>query len=300
MRGKLLATSGVAGVVAAAAIFAATAPAAAATAKPGHGSAYGAEAEVKLLPGVLGGVHVGTGKMAASSTDGKTKNEVVGAELKPIINASVVSSSSKHDAKSGKVTSSAKVVDATLPLLKGVVGKTPEASVITSKCVATSKGITGSSDLANLDLGKLGNIHAGTPNLKIEIPEVAKIVANEQVKNSDGSLTVNALHVQLLGGKVTKALGSGDIVLASSTCGKATDSKPNPPTDKPKPPTTTPPHHGGGDHNGGGNNGGGDHNGGGSNGGSTGGATTPGTPQVSVVPKGAPETGDGSLAAVAG
>ncbi|MFI5606070.1 choice-of-anchor P family protein [Amycolatopsis sp. NPDC051903] len=49
---------------------------------------------------------------------------------------------------------------------------------------------------------------------------VATLILNEQIHNPDGSLTVNAPHLKLLGG-VVGALGSGDVILSSATCGPA-------------------------------------------------------------------------------
>jgi hypothetical protein len=232
---------------------------------PGAGSAYGASVDVHLLPNVLGpgGLTVSTGKLAPSSTSGPTSASAVDAELRGLVTAKVITSSARHDTGDGSVTANAALVDAALPVLALLAGGTPKASVISSQCHATANGITGSSDLADLSLGRIGRVSASTPNLTVGIPGVLKIVANEQIHHSDGSLTVNALHITLLGPGPVSALGSGDIVLASSTCGPATTVS-TPPT-SPTGPTTT---------------------------------ATPTAPEVSVVPAGAPETGDGSLATV--
>ncbi|WP_328607495.1 choice-of-anchor P family protein [Amycolatopsis sp. NBC_00345] len=245
------------------ALLATAAPSAVAADSPA-GSAYGASASVSLLAGVLGdkGISVETGKLAPSSTDGPTSASVVDVPLKGLVTAKAVTSSAKQDGDSGPVQSKAAIVDATLPVLAPLAGSTPKASVISSECKSTSDGITASSDIANLDLGRIGKLPVGTgPNQKIGVPGVLQVIVNEQVKHADGSLTVNALHVKLLGGKTLGALGSGDIVLASSTCGKVAPAVVTTPTAPAKPP-----------------------------------AQGPG--QVTVVPAGAPETGDGTLAAV--
>jgi hypothetical protein len=265
MRMNLLRAGGVLGLAAATALFAVVVPAAAATAGPGEGSAYGADASVSLLPGVLGtkGITVATGQLAPTRTSGPTSASVVDAALKGLVTAKAITSSSVH-ASTGDVTSKAEIVKAALPVLKALAGRTPTASVISATCHATAAGITGSSDLADLNLGNIGHITAATPNVQVGVPQVLSIVANEQIHNADGSLTVNALHIKLLGGSLTSAVGSGDIVLASATCGPATRTKTSPP---PSTPTTTP------------------------------GKPAAGSPpEVSQVPAGAPETGDGSLA----
>lgn len=227
----------------------------------GAASAYGADADVHLLPSVLGpgGLTVSTGKLAVSSTSGPASATALDAALRGLVTAKVITSSAHHGIDDGSVTANAAVVDAALPVLAPLAGSTPRASVISSKCHATGDGITGSSDLADLDLGRIGHISASTPNLTIGVPGVLTIVANEQIHHADGSLTVNALHITLLGAGPLNALGSGDIVLASSTCGQATTVS-TPPTSPSGP------------------------------------STNPTTPEVHVVPAGAPETGDGSLA----
>ncbi|MEV0073481.1 MULTISPECIES: choice-of-anchor P family protein [unclassified Amycolatopsis] len=245
------------------ALLATGAPSAVAADAPA-GSAYGASASVSLLAGVLGdkGISVETGKIAPSNTDGPTSASVVDVPLKGLVTAKAVSSSAKKT--DDKVASKASIVDTTLPVLAPLAGATPKARVISSECTSTPDGITASSELAGLDLGRIGKLPVGTaPNQKIGVPGVVQVIVNEQIKHDDGSLTVNALHVKLLGGKATGALGSGDIVLASSTCAKvaATPSTPTQPTAPAKPP-----------------------------------AQGPG--QVTVIPAGAPETGDGSLATV--
>ncbi|MBB4685263.1 choice-of-anchor P family protein [Amycolatopsis jiangsuensis] len=268
MRSALLRGRTVAVAVPALALLATAAPSAVADETPA-GSAYGASASVSLLPGVLGdkGISVETGKLAPSSTSGKESAQVVDVPLKGLIRAKAISSSAKQDGSSGPVTSKAAIVDAALPVLAPLAGSTPKASVISSECESTADGITASSKLVGLDLGKIGELPVGTaPNQKIGVPGVLQVIVNEQVKHSDGSLTVNALHVKLLGGKATGALGSGDIVLASSTCAKVAGTTTTPPTETTEPSEPAQPP-----------------------------AEGPG--QVTVVPAGAPETGDGSLAA---
>jgi hypothetical protein len=293
-----------------------TTPAGAANAQPGTGSAYAVDAHVSLLPGVLGShaLTVQTGPLAASNTKGPNSASTVDATLKGLVSAKVLTSSSKHN-NDGTVVSTAATTQVALPLLRGVAGATPTASVITAQCKSNANGITGSSDLADLNLGKIGHVSAATPNLKLGIPGVVEVIANEQIHNADGSLTVNALDIKLLGGKLLHAVGSGRIVISSATCAAATTPPTTPPSSPPPstgpttppsstPPSSTPP--------------------------STGPTTppsntapssgptsptaptssgsaatpvptesaTPTPPQTVIVPVGAPQTGDGSLATV--
>lgn len=296
---RMVRAGSVVGVAALAAL--AISPTMADSAEPTHGSAYAADAHVSLLKGILGpnGITVDTERLAATDTSGPTDDSTVDAKLNGLVTAKALSSSSHYDADAPQVESKASVVGASLPVLRSLTRSTPTASVISSQCTSTPAGITASSNLADVNLGSIGDVSAATPNLHVGVDGVVEVIANEQIHNADGSLTVNALHIKLLGGDLTKALGSGDIVLASSTCAAvaSTPTTPTPPpttapptdapttppaTDQPTPPAATTP--------------------------SGGGAVTPtapqlpsesptqAPPQVSIVPAGAPQTGDGTLA----
>ncbi|TDP91835.1 choice-of-anchor P family protein [Labedaea rhizosphaerae] len=257
-----------------------TAPPASAQAAPGTGHAYGAYAAVTLLPGVLtrDGLNLDTGVLAPSSTSGPASASVVDVPLRGVVTAQAITSSTSRTATT--VTARAAIVDLRLPVLAAALGGTPSVQVLRAKCTGTGMGTAGSSEIAGVNLGRLGTVPVtGAPNQTIDVPQVARIVLNEQVKDIDGSITVTALHVTLLGGSVTGKLGSGDIRLASATCGMGpgTTTPPTTPPTVPSTPTvpTPPPHQP---------------------------TVTPNAPadqgghQVRVVPAGAPQTGDGSLA----
>lgn len=253
----------------------AVAPLAAADAAPGTGSAFGASVSVTLLPGVLGpnGLTVDTGELAPSSSAGPTSNSVADVPLHGVVHARAISSKATNI--DGRVNATAEILGASLPVLAPALGATPRADVLRARCTGTPDGVTGSSEVVGLNLGRLGTVPiTGKPNQTIDVPQVLRVVINEQVRAADGSLTVTALHVRLLGGSATGRLGSGDIRLASATCGLGTSITP--------PPTTPPTEPGGGGQGGGGQQGGGGAQGGGG--------------QVSVIPSGAPQTGDGTLA----
>jgi hypothetical protein len=223
------------------------------------GSAFGASAEVSLLPGVLKelaggrGSTVETGKLAPSTSTGPTSANVADAPLKGLVTAKAISSSVVSDSTS--VASKASIVEATLPVLAAVAGRVPSARVIGARCASADGKVVGSSELAGVNLGRLGTIPAAAaPNTRLGVPGVVEVIVNEQNQRYDGGLDVTALHVKLLGGDVTGALGRGDIKLASVSCDPAKELAPQAP---PRP-------------------------------------ENPG--QVTVVPAGAPQTGDGSLA----
>jgi hypothetical protein len=181
---------------------------------------------------------IDTGKLGASSSLGPTSASVLDTGLQGVVSAKVLTSSSHHNADSGGVTSKAALVKVSMPMLRASLGSAPTASVISSECRSTRDGVTASSNLADLNLGKLGDVSVATPNMRIGVPGLAEVIANEQIRNADGSLTVNALDIKLLGGQAS-AFASGSIVLASSTCG-TTASLPTPPPVT-NPPTTAPP-----------------------------------------------------------
>ncbi len=210
-RGGLLAA------VVASVVLAGAAPAWAA---PGDGSAYGVKVDVKLL----GRQAVQAGPLAAAATTGPTSSSLAKVDLPGVLTAGAVTTEAKRDEDSGAVTAKASTADVGLPLLKAALG-TVGIKLVEAVCTATQKGVEGSTKLVGANLGSVGAIDA-TPaaNTQIKVGlgalDVATIVLNEQTKNKDGSLTVNAVHVKLLG-EGLNALGSGDVVVSSATCGPA-------------------------------------------------------------------------------
>ena len=65
------------------------------------------------------------------------------------------------------------------------------------------------------------SVHSPADRMQIWLGvKIAEVIFNEQIKNNDGSLTVNAIHVKLLQG-VLGSIGTGDIIISSATCGPA-------------------------------------------------------------------------------
>jgi hypothetical protein len=209
--------TGLAGVIAIAALLVGAAPASAA---PGDASAYGAKLNVTLL----GNPAVNAEPFAAANANGPVQNTFAGVDLTGILKTGVINASASRDEKSGGVYSRASTADVRVDLLSKVTGKI-SAELVEAECQATQKGLTGKSKLAGVNLGKLGQVNADpAPNTVLDVQlagiKIAEVIFNEQYKNNDGSLTVNAIHIKLLQGKLG-SIGTGDVIISSATCGPA-------------------------------------------------------------------------------
>lgn len=191
-----------------------------AAAAPGDASSYG----VKLALSLLGSKAAAAGPFAAADANGSTTNTLVSVELPAVLKTGAVNTSASRDDKSGGVFAKASTADVQLDLLKSVTGGIA-ASLIEADCEATQKGLSGKAKLVGIDLGKLGVVNSDpSPNTKVDVAlvgvDIARITFNEQIANADGGLTVNAVHMRLIGG-VLGSIGTGDLVLSSATCGPA-------------------------------------------------------------------------------
>ncbi|MBE1498904.1 hypothetical protein H4696_006004 [Amycolatopsis lexingtonensis] len=217
MKSSLVRRGGLLAAVVASVVLAGAAPASAA---PGDGSAYGVDVDVTLL----GQPAVKAGPLAAANTAGPTSNSTAKVNLTGILTTGVINTEAKRDDNSGAVTAKASTADVGLPLLKAL-GPNVGAKAVEAVCTATQEGVKGSTTLVGANLGSAGAVDATpAPNTQVKVGiggiNVATVILNEQIKNKDGSLTVNAIHVKLLGGAVG-ALGSGDVIVSSATCGPA-------------------------------------------------------------------------------
>ncbi|SES37666.1 choice-of-anchor P family protein [Actinokineospora terrae] len=192
------------GVVASAVLLAGATPAVAA---PGDASAHVASARVALL----GQTTAAVGPLAPSAADGPTTAELSNAAVPGVATARLVSSSAIRDDNTGVVRARASLTDVGVVLSNmGTVG------AITVTCEATQTGITGRTSLADVSL-KAAKVPLDPPaNTTAGVPNVASLVFNEQIRNRDGSLTVNGVHLRL-----NAVVGEGDLVLGSVTCGVA-------------------------------------------------------------------------------
>lgn len=141
----------------------------------------------------------------------------------------VLTASTEGDAATGTVTSTGSIENADL-----TVGTPPfglprlfsfSVDSLEATCTSTPTSFTGSSTLVGgtLNVAGYGVIDVPVnpaPNTGVDLGALGKVIFNEQVVNPDGSITVNAFHIQL-------ATAAGvDMVLGSATCGPTTGDAP--------------------------------------------------------------------------
>ncbi|GAB3661778.1 choice-of-anchor P family protein [Actinocorallia lasiicapitis] len=179
-------------------------------ADPATLSAYGVS--ISALGTTLAAVPLATG---ANSTQ-----TILTIPVNPLVNSGTIEATTTTDPGTGVETAFAETQDLAISLA-GLA--TLSASAITATCTATpGQAPTGSATVAN---GVLNDVLPLTPpivlaanpapNTVVGIPGVLTLTLNEQINNPDGSLTVNAAHLSLLGP------GGGNIIISSATCGPA-------------------------------------------------------------------------------
>jgi hypothetical protein len=181
---------------------------AAAVTPSANASAYGAQ--VDLLNGT---VHVGP--LAQSTFPTGSNETAVPINLPTIADVAGIFANTSGDSSAG--TSSATAGTAALGVLGTVLtGYAISADVISATCSATGSDFTGSATVANLKVGTNSIVNATftTQQNALDIPGVASVIIGEHIANQDGSTTINALHIHLLGGA-----NAGDIILGHVTCG---------------------------------------------------------------------------------
>ncbi|WP_436494615.1 choice-of-anchor P family protein [Actinokineospora sp. HUAS TT18] len=200
----------VVGLMAAAALLVGALPASAA---PGDGSAYVASANLTLL----GSPAVNVGPLAPSNTNGPTDASLASINIPGVASAGVVTSQAIRDDATGAVHSEANLANVNLALANlGSIG------AINVDCDATQAGNVGTTSLANVQIAGITVPVNPAPNTTFSVPPgpipppLVSITFNEQINNPDGSLTVNGVHIRL-----NALLGTGDVILASATCGPA-------------------------------------------------------------------------------
>lgn len=141
------------------------------------------------------------------------------------LNAGIAEASALNATTAGDPTAGTSSASSSVAKVSVNLGPTAslDLSAVDATCTATPDGATGSSDIATAVVNSLlsglvppANIPVNaSPNTAIELPGLAKVVLNEQSTDADGVLTVNAVHITLLSGKLA------DIVIAHAQCGGA-------------------------------------------------------------------------------
>ena len=133
----------------------------------------------------------------------------------------------------GSVTSSARISD-----INTSGQEVFTASSASSTCSASASGATGSATIAGgrLTVSEGSDLDSDADDTVVQIPEspapntthegtietvgdTFRYVFNEQIRNADGSITVNAAHQYLLG-----SIAVGELVIGQSRCGSTTTS----------------------------------------------------------------------------
>ena len=147
---------------------------------------------------------------------------VLGLSVGPFATDATLTAKTSGDPSTGDASASATVenLGVTIP------GATIALTGINSTCNATPAGATGSGTIASGKVTLLGlpvTLAANAaPNTGVTIPGIASIVLNQQSTDSNGVLTVTAVHISLLGGS------AANINIGRAQCGGAPAVNTNP------------------------------------------------------------------------
>ena len=193
--------------------------------RPGlPGSARAAALALDVDVDLLGAVPLDVGPLARVRLSGNHAAKfanVAKVELPPLLEALVLASGAETQIKDGlRSKASSRVATVKLKLLGELLVK-----VLKSECNITRDTVEVSSDVVFADGSVLGiavdmvGLQA-RPNSRVAIPGVGSLILNEQkiqkrMSSRTGrvEVTVNALRLELNG-----LLGTGDVVIAQSTC----------------------------------------------------------------------------------
>jgi hypothetical protein len=147
----------------------------------------------------------------------------LGLNVGPIATNATLTAKTTGDPSTGDATASATVENLGVNLGVATVALTG----INSTCSATPDGATGSGLIAGGSV-KLPILPAITlaanaaPNTTVSVPGIATIVLNQQSTDANGVLTVNAVHITLLGG------AGANVIIGHASCGGAPAVNTNP------------------------------------------------------------------------
>lgn len=113
-------------------------------------------------------------------------------------------------------------------------GNLVDADAVVAECEGRAGNYTGTVAIADLGVAGLEPfVDTNEPNKSVEVPGLLELTVNRQTENADGTFTVDALYLNLL--------GQIELTVASATCGEVAAATTTPPTDAPTPtdPVTT-------------------------------------------------------------
>ena len=142
---------------------------------------------------------------------------LLGLTVGPFATSSTLTSTTAGDPTNGTASASATVQQLGINL-----GPTLSASVtgVNATCNATPSGATGNGTITDgsvtaLGLPALTLTANASPNTVVGIPGVVTVTLNEQSTDSNGVLTVNAVHIKVLSGN------GADVIVGHAQCGGA-------------------------------------------------------------------------------
>jgi hypothetical protein len=203
---------GVALVVTAGSLALLASPAAEALDPGANASAFGATANV--LNGTVKIPQTPTSTFPPGGT-----NSTVSLNLGTLGQVGALNATTSGNSANG--TSSASGSVANVALLKTGIVSAISADAVDATCSDTAPDApTGQTTLTNAKLGTTNvlDLHPAANTKLINLPPLAVVTLNEQKTNADGSLTVNAIHVQV-GALVNGVASVADVILGSATCG---------------------------------------------------------------------------------
>jgi hypothetical protein len=192
------------------------------SAVPAHAALTAPQANAFVVSATAIGTTVAVPATPSSTYPPGGTNTVVGLSVGPFATDSTLTATTGGDPATGDANASATVekLGITLP-----AGNSISLTGIKSTCTATPAGATGSGTIAGGTISVLGiptTLAAdAAPNTTVNLA-VAKIVLNEQTTDANGVLTVNAVHITLLGG------AGANLIIGHAQCGGAPAVNTNP------------------------------------------------------------------------
>ena len=150
---------------------------------------------------------------------------VVGLNVGPIATNATLTATTAGDPTMGTSSASATVDNLTVNALVASIAVTG----VNSTCTAGPNGATGSGVIASgtvkspLGVTLVTLAANASPNTTVNVPLIGSVVLNEQSTDSNGVLTVNAVHIKIL-----PTLNAADVVIGHAQCGGAPPVQPTP------------------------------------------------------------------------